>query len=211
MCDGCSAFASRRRVLSGLLAVTTAAGLGLKAAPAAARISNLCEFSGSGAGVGRLSAAAPHVMQAVRDIRRVLSLPMEIDVAREQVETAAAFRDDQRGRSHFVVAYNPAFFDWLQSRGGTYAWLGVLAHEVGHHANGDTSWRDNNVNPWDAELGADYVSGLCLARLGASPEQALTASQIMYDRFGTSSHPQSRLRMQAISAGWQKGGGRRWG
>jgi hypothetical protein len=212
MCDGCSAFVSRRRVLSGLLAVTTAAGLGVKAAPASARISNLCEFSGPGGGIPRgFAAPSAQVTQALRDISRVLSVPMPIDVVRAEVETAAAFRDDVRGRSHFVVAYNQSFFDWLQRGGGAYAWMSVLAHEVGHHANGDTSWRDQNENPWERELAADFTSGLCLARLGASPEQALRASQIMYDRMGSDSHPQSRLRMQAISAGWQKGGGRRWG
>jgi hypothetical protein len=214
MCDGCSAL-SRRRVLSGLLAATTVAGLAVKtAAPASARISNLCEFSGSDGRIGGFAAPSPQVMQGLQDIRRVLNVPMPIQVVRADVETAAAFRDDgRRGRSDFVVAYNQSFFDWLQSRGGGYAWMSVLAHEVGHHANGDTSWRDQNENPWERELAADYVSGMCLARLGASTEQALRASQIMYDRAGSGSHPQSKLRMKAIADGWQKGGGggRRWG
>jgi hypothetical protein len=209
MCDGCPAL-SRRRVLSGLLAATTVGGLAAKAAPASARISNLCEFSASDGRIGGFSAPSPQVMQGLQDIRRVLSVPMPIQVVRADVETAAAFRDDVRGRSNFVVAYNQSFFDWLQSRGGGYAWMSVLAHEVGHHANGDTSWRDQNENPWERELAADYVSGMCLARLGASTEQALRASQIMNDRVGSSSHPQSKLRMKAIADGWQKGGGRRW-
>ena len=91
--------------------------------------------------------------------------------------------------------------------GGPFAPVSVLAHEVGHHANGDTTWFGVFRHPWHRELGADFVSGLALARLGASPEEATRALRAMFN-FGSPSHPDTPRRMAAVMDGWQRGSGR---
>lgn len=80
----------------------------------------------------------------------------------------------------------------------------MLAHEVGHHANGDTTWRGGMRHPWMRELGADFVSGLALARIGASPEEATRAPRALFS-YGTPSHPDTPRRVAAMLDGWRRG------
>jgi hypothetical protein len=83
----------------------------------------------------------------------------------------------------------------------------VLAHEVGHHAMLDTTWAGQYKHPWTRELGADWVSGLAMRRIGASLPDTLSGIQCSMGVFspGSPSHPDSQSRLQAITQGWWAG------
>lgn len=204
---------SRRGTVAGLAAwIGAGSGLLASASEAAAQISNICDFSGL-PGVPAKSRFRPPSARGAREveqIRQAIGLQLPLDVVMVPEGNAMAFRDQVGARVHLVVAYNPVFLDALKAAGGPFSSLSVLAHEVGHHANGDTTWRSANVHPWARELGADFASGFALARLGASAEQALQAVRLMFTRIGSPSHPDSPRRMDAIHAGWRRGGGNAW-
>jgi hypothetical protein len=77
--------------------------------------------------------------------------------------------------------------------------LGVMAHELGHHVFGHAadSRRDSHV----AELDADRVAGVVLARAGVSTGDF---ERVLADlgECGTTSHPGAALRVAAIRAGY---------
>lgn len=83
----------------------------------------------------------------------------------------------------------------------------VLAHEVGHHAMLDLAWANQFKHPWTKELGADWVSGLAMKRLGAPLDDTLSGIQCGMGPFspGSPSHPDSQRRLLAIQQGWEAG------
>ncbi len=105
-----------------------------------------------------------------------------------------------------VVIYNPQFLGQLYQCNQVAA-ATVLAHEVGHHANRDTSWAGQFNNPWDKELGADFVSGIAMRRLSVSLDNALSGIYCSFGSFspGSASHPDSQLRLEAVAEGWHAG------
>jgi hypothetical protein len=104
------------------------------------------------------------------------------------------------------VSYSPAFFELLDSRFGTGAVYGVLAHELGHHIDLNQprpTWADSS---WSRELRADAWAGCAIARAGISPASLEGAvSAIM--AFPSQSHPGADLRIPAIRTGFTQCGG----
>lgn len=114
--------------------------------------------------------------------------------------TAVRGRD---GRMVPVIIYNREFMNGL-AEVNPWAPISVLAHEVGHlylnhplHQGGETS------HQWKFELDADRISGCVMARLGAAETDATAAMETYFTAVGSSSHPRTRLRLRAITEGWQ--------
>jgi len=158
------------------------------------------------------------VAQALHDVRTVTSVLriLPIAVYEGDVDNAAAVMIPQiapmpRGwapvtRWMPAIIYNRSFMAWIDAQ-GSWAALSVMAHEVGHHVNHDSTWYGQFKHPWTKELQADFISGYVLARLGAPLEEAVRAQQAMCDLTGTLTHPDTPRRIDAIEQGWLRGGG----
>lgn len=166
----------------------------------------LCDFVGfnSNSLPQFIAEGVPDAYQAVWQIQRAIGFPARIRVMQAAGGNAFAV---VLPPGVPVIGYNPNFFNWLHMNGGPAAPISVLGHEVGHHANGDTTWRGTIQHPWGRELGADFVSGFALARLGAGPEEATRALRLMFSVIGSASHPDTPRRIAAVVAGWSRGGG----
>lgn len=164
----------------------------------------MCDFAGFGAWQAP-PALAPASARAVAEVRQAqaaigLNLPIQVFAAGGGNAFAAAPNGIP------VIGYNPWFLSQLDQIGGHFAPMSVLAHEVGHHANGDTHWQAQMRHPWQRELGADFVSGFALARLNASADEATRALRAMFTG-GSPTHPDSPRRIAAVLDGWNRGGG----
>lgn len=198
---------SRRSVLRiaafGLIATAT-----IQRVPSAWGQAFLCSYAGN-IGLGRLAPATPVAWQDVQRAMSVIGLRIPIQVFQGQTGNALALvMPDQFGTPIPTIVYNPNFLNQLYQLGGRYASMSVLAHEVGHHANRDSSWMGQFKHPWQRELGADFVSGLVLGRIGASLDEATRALRAMFSLFGDPGHPDTRRRLNAVTDGWLAGGGR---
>lgn len=189
---------SRREMIAGGAAACLC---GVASTASAQSYPILCSWAGGPFATG-LSAPSQQAVDVVYDVIRVIGYNLQLDVFRGGVNNAAA--TILNGRS--AVIYNPDFLDDLD-RCNRIAPVTVLAHEVGHHANNDTTWAAQYRHPWDKELGADWVSGLAMRRLGVSYDDALSGILCSFGAFspGTQSHPDSQRRLRAVSAGWDFG------
>lgn len=100
-----------------------------------------------------------------------------------------------------IITYNSQFMNYLASK-NQWAPISVLAHEVGHHINSDISWYGNFKHPWTKELQADFVSGYVLFKMGASLENAKSAFYVMFSWMGSTTHPDTPRRMDALTQGY---------
>lgn len=162
----------------------------------------LCSWAGAnqlGAGLGP---ATPTAVGQVRAILQAIQFFAPIEVFMGGVPNAAA--SVVWGRP--AVIYNPMFLNGLAACDPVAA-VTVLAHEVGHHANQDTTWMGQYRHSWQRELGADWVSGLAMKRLGTPLERALSGITCSFGPFspGSPSHPDSQSRIRAVSEGWYAG------
>lgn len=188
---------SRRQFMAGALATAAAAGLTNNVA-AQSRFRCDYTYNYDGGGGGALTPASQPVIMQFQQICTAIGYNRPLAILRGPVGNAAA--DIINGQP--VVIYNPNFLNRLY-KCALYAPATVLAHEIGHHVNGDTHWSSQTKHPWIRELGADWVSGVALRRLGANLDQA--ESGIMCfdpDGKGSGSHPDSPRRRRAISDGW---------
>jgi hypothetical protein len=198
MCEMCM---NRRK----FLAIALGGGCAAVAAPTAAvaQVYPLyCSWSGGG-GMGQgLWAPEPLAVQQVVQVASVLQLPFPIRVFMGGVPNASATIVDNVP----AIVYNSNFLVALSS---CYppAGMTVLAHEVGHHAQRDLAWAGQFRHPWTRELGADWVSGLAMKRLGASLDDTLSGIQCGMGPFspGSPTHPDSHQRLVAIQQGWETG------
>jgi len=148
------------------------------------------------AGDARLQPGSPAALAAVREILTVLGVAEPVQVYRgELVEAAALFPAVWTGQLHAIV-YNPRFFNALHDI-DRWAPVSVLAHEVGHILADARGAPD----PWGRELAADYLSGCALARLGAPATGAVAAQHFLDDDAGSSTHPDTPRRIDAIREG----------
>lgn len=195
-----------RLVRRHMLACAAACCATLPGRPRAQGFGLLCDFAGFGFGgmPPIIGPGTPQAEQDVEDVQDAIEFDAPILIVQAAGGNAFAMREPGTGR--LVIGYNPMFLDRLLQIGGPYAPMSVLAHEVGHHANGDTSWRGAMSHPWSRELGADFVSGLALARIGASAEEATRALRAMFS-FGSPSHPDTPRRVAAVLDGWRRGDG----
>lgn len=119
---------------------------------------------------------------------------------------AVAFLCREGPEVKMAVVWDPSFMQLLDQRAGTYwASVAVLAHEIAHHANGDTS-QDRLVGEArkNQELHADWWSGRQLALMGVSKREAVAVFNLMGR--GNSTHPPSAERVQWAAAGWDDAG-----
>ena len=133
-----------------------------------------------------------------------LRIWLPVNVCVGQVENAAATLIN--GQPYII--YSEQFLGSLFYC-NTIAVRTVLAHEVGHHIDGDT-WPFNPPRqPWDKELWADWVSGFAMARMGVALSDATGAIQcyagIFGPQLGSRTHPSGPLRGQVVAAGWHDG------
>lgn len=203
----CSNFLSRRAFLrqaagslSGFVAGCAGLSLGSQASAQAYRI--LCTWAGTNQiGVG-LAHAPPHAVQQVQGIMAAIQFQAPMQVFQGGVPNAAASLIG----GFPAIIYNPQFLNRLYSCDPVAA-LSVLAHEVGHHANLDMTWTSQFRHPWQKELGADWVSGLAMKRLGIPLNRAQNGILCSFGPFspGSPSHPDSQRRLQAVYSGWYLG------
>ncbi len=121
------------------------------------------------------------------------------------VANAAAMVDD-KGSTRYIL-YAPKFMNSVSASGKTsWAALGILAHEIGHHLNGHTMARGQLTADASRqqELDADEFAGVQLARLGASQPDALSMLAGVPDQ-DTYTHPRRSARVEAVRRGWCTG------
>ena len=160
----------------------------------------------SWAGASRVGAGlAPGAQQAVYEVQSILAAiqfyaPVEVLIG--GVPNAAATVIN----GYPAIVYNPQFLRHLAACDPVAAQV-VLAHEVGHHANRDTTWSGQFRHPWQRELGADWVAGLAMRRLGIPLRRALNSILCSMGPFspGSPSHPDSQRRLTAVREGWLYG------
>ncbi len=100
-----------------------------------------------------------------------------------------------------IISYNYRFLNYLSAQ-NSWAPVSVIAHEVGHHFNADATMLGAFKHPWSKELKADFISGYALYKLGASLSDAQSAFQVMFDWYGSATHPDTPRRMAALEQGW---------
>jgi hypothetical protein len=157
-----------------------------------------CSFGGGSQGIG-LTEPTLNAVQGIQSICSVLGVN-PIKVFRGNVPNAAATIINNTP----VIVYNADFMNQL-SAFNFYAPYSVLGHEVGHHVNFDLTFYGQFQHPWTKELRADYVSGVAMRRLGVSLSNALSACYALYTAEGSSSHPDSPKRIDAVTLGWYNG------
>lgn len=84
--------------------------------------------------------------------------------------------------------------------------ISVLAHEIGHHLSGHALNNKGSNHAW--ELEADFFSGVALAKMGSTLDEAQSAINTLRYEKATSTHPAKKDRLQTIEEGWIKGGGK---
>ena len=162
----------------------------------------LCSWSGGRNSGQGLVPARGRAAAEVRDIMNAIGFRAPMQVFIGGVQNAGATIINGR----MAIIYNRNFLGRLASC-NRFAAMTVLGHEVGHHANRDTSWSGRNRHPWSRELGADWVSGLAMRRLGISLTGAQSGIRCSMGVFspGSRSHPDSERRVRAITEGWYAG------
>ena len=104
------------------------------------------------------------------------------------------------------ILYDNNFFSKIDNKADSdWAAISILAHEIGHHLNGHAL--NNKGSNHKFELEADYFSGISLAKMGASLEEAQSAIQTLSYEKATSTHPSKADRLKEIERGWNKAKG----
>lgn len=158
----------------------------------------LCAFGSSIQGQG-LSPATNIAIQGVNSICSVLGVRY-INVYQGGVPNASATVVNNIP----IIVYNPDFMNKL-SNYNPAAPFTVLGHEVGHHVNFDLTYYGQFQHPWTKELRADYVAGVAMRRLYVSLDQTVSLYYWLFDAQGSSSHPDSFKRIDAVTQGWLRG------
>lgn len=146
-------------------------------------------------------------LRAVADVLSESGLKANFKVLSGDVPNASAFIND----GERVIVYSSAWMQKLtESAQSKWAIYAVLAHEIGHHLNGDTMPKSGSYQSRSAgenhgqELAADFFAGFVLARLGASLDEATAAVRI-YGGRESHTHPDRERRISAHTDGWKKG------
>jgi len=108
-------------------------------------------------------------------------------------------------RERFII-YNNDFFNKLKEKTGSeWAAISIMAHEIGHHVKGHALSNRGSNHPFEFE--ADYYSGVVLAKMGASLEEAQLAMLHFGNAKATPFHPAKADRLLEIEKGWNEGSG----
>ncbi|NNU17615.1 hypothetical protein HK107_14885 [Parvularcula sp. ZS-1/3] len=188
----------RRGFIAGASAAALCCGGGTASAQ---RYRLMCSYAGGTTGQGLLPATRRAIVE-LQSIMRALGYRAPLEIYQGGVPNAAATVIGGRP----VVLYNAGFLNGL-ARCHSAAAVTVLAHEVGHHANLDTQWTAQFKHPWSKELGADFVSGVAMRRMGYSWRDAQSGINCSFGPFspGNQSHPDSQRRLRAINDGYSAG------
>jgi hypothetical protein len=141
----------------------------------------------------------------ISDIMEAVGVQQNFKVmSTTQVGNAAAMT--YQGQRY--ILYNPTFINNLdRAANDRWASISVLAHEIGHHALNHTIGEGGNDSR-TRELAADEFSGLVMAKMGASLDQAQIAMKLISDPYGSASHPGEAQRLAAIAKGYYAASGR---
>lgn len=142
----------------------------------------------------------PEALRVVDWIVRVAGVARNFEVVEADFKRSsiafAAVREDRR----FIV-YDARMFDWGDGR-VRWRHVAIMAHEIAHHLNGDTTDSQGAVHSHERELTADHFAGFVVARLGGTLNQAVAMTEIFSEQ-GSPSHPPRNDRIKAIAKGWQ--------
>ncbi len=105
-------------------------------------------------------------------------------------------------RRRYLI-YDRKMFDWADGR-VRWRHVAIMAHEIAHHLNGDTTGTHGAVHDHEEELAADYFAGFVVARLGGTLDQALSMTDILSER-ASKTHPARADRRVAVTEGWDAG------
>jgi hypothetical protein len=137
------------------------------------------------------------VSNLIQRIVDVSGLARNFEIRAALVPNAAAVN---LGSTRYIL-YNPSFMaDIASATQDRWAAASILAHEIGHHLNGDTLQPGGSRPP--LELKADYFSGFILQKLGASMEDATVVIEKFAPEAGDVTHPGRRERIASITSGW---------
>jgi hypothetical protein len=174
------------------------------------RCSFTCNYSSAAAGATRTITTGPADALGLRAVGEILAesgLKANFKVLSGDVANASAFVHEGERVIVYSLAWMAKLTESVQSKWAVYA---VLAHEIGHHLNGDTMAKAGDYQARSAaqnheqELAADYFAGFVLAKLGAS-EQEATAAVHKYGGAESHSHPAKERRIAEHRRGWAKG------
>lgn len=113
---------------------------------------------------------------------------------------------DANGNFERYILYDINFMKRISDNAqNDWSAISVLAHEIGHHLSGHSL--NNQGSNHKFELEADYFSGVSLAKMGATLEEAQSAIQTLRYEKATSTHPAKADRLKEIEKGWNVGGG----
>ncbi len=151
-------------------------------------------------------APSPAALKAIKTITATLGLANDFEVIagkfKRRTPLAAAFIC--QGKRY--VIYDTDRFHWLKNGPMDWRALGVLVHEIGHHANNHI-FVDNKPQR-SQELEADYLAGFVAGRLGASLDQAVRFTD-MLSMAGSDTHPPRNRRRDEAARGWREATERR--
>ena len=144
--------------------------------------------------------ASPEAQSTIKDICR----KMGVSVVNFTIEAANVKNAEALvlyGRRY--IHYNPLFINSIKEESKTYwSMVFVLAHEIGHHINGDSlKHADLEITKLE-ELAADKFAGCALAHLGASSYELQKAVNILSEA-GDTEHPPRDARMVSAFSGWE--------
>ncbi|MBX2854207.1 MAG: hypothetical protein KTR21_04415 [Rhodobacteraceae bacterium] len=148
------------------------------------------------------------IASAARRAQIAMGYKAPVEVHAVSTSTAAAVlipNAEQTGRSRRLVVYNPNYIKDLWRWGGEPALIGLLAHEIAHHANEDLGPDARERGSLARELDADFLAGYALARLGFPAEQSTYAFRYAYAARASATHPDSAARVRSALSGWRLG------
>lgn len=161
----------------------------------------ICAFNGAslnemGVKLGKPSPEAVKVIQWIVDL---------IGIENDFVVKSATFKRSPlayaalSGGTERHVVYD---VDLFLAKDGKLSFVDIflLAHEVAHHINSDTSifGRSKHMQ----ELRADRYGGVIVNKLGGSLDDAIAVTK-HFSKSGSKTHPPRSQRVQAIKEGWQ--------
>ena len=135
-----------------------------------------------------------------KSIKMKLSLPIDLFALRivesDVLNAMAAIIDGER-----IIVASAGFLDLAKVRRGNWTALGILAHEIGHHAAGHTLAATSEKKSFEYELEADELAGFYMALMGASKNDAKSAVE-EFAGTNQTSHPSREDRVPRVLKGW---------
>ena len=159
----------------------------------------LCSWAGGvqeGQGLLQATPLAFNVSNHVAQLLNVSTIPIYIGGVPNASATVI------NGRP--VIVYNSYFLNYMAQKASQWGPISIIAHEYGHHVNFDTTFYGKFKHSWTKELQADFISGVVMARMGATIEQATRALRVNFSYMESQSHPNTPKRLDALAQGWYR-------